>query len=82
MNCESVAPSHAKTIGTNFALKSFHAIINLVSKLWNTIEIPLRILYFTPNFTDMLFSVGSFFFIPLAVGLIFDVLNDPLFSDF
>ena len=55
MNCESVAPSHAKTIGTNFALKSFHAIINLVSELWNTIEFPLRILYFTPNFTDMLF---------------------------
>ena len=55
MNCESVAPSHAKTIGTNFALKSFHAIINLVSELWDTKEFPLRILYFTPNFTDMLF---------------------------
>ena len=54
MNCESVAPSHAKTIGTNFALKSFHAIINLVSELWNTRELPLRILYFTPTFTDML----------------------------
>ena len=57
MSCESVAPSHAKTIGTNFALKSFHAIINLISELWNTIELPLRILYFTPNFTDMLLCV-------------------------
>ena len=55
MNCDPVASSHAKTIGTNFSLKSFHAIINLVSELWDTIESPLRILYFTPNFTDMLF---------------------------
>ena len=58
MSCESVGPSHAKTIGTNFALKSFHATINLVSELWNTTEFPLRILYFTPNFTDMLFNVS------------------------
>ena len=62
MNCESVAPSHAKTIGTNFALKSFHTIVNLVSELWNTIEFPLRILYFTPNFTDMLLLVNLFNF--------------------
>ena len=59
MNCESVAYSHAKTIGTNFALKSFYAIINLVSELWNTIEFPLRILYFTPNVTDMLLIVDA-----------------------
>ena len=35
-------------------LKSFQAIINLVFECYNTIESPLRILYFTPNFTDML----------------------------
>ena len=35
-------------------LKSFQAIINLVFEFYNTIESPLRILYFTPNFTDML----------------------------
>ena len=68
MSCESVAPTHAKTIDTNFALKSFHAIINLVSERWNTIEFPLRILYFTPNFTNMLLNadvlrlLGFFFF--------------------
>ena len=56
MSCKSVAPSHAKTIGTNFSPKSFHAIINLVYELLNTIEFPLRIIYFTSNFTDMLVS--------------------------
>ena len=37
-------------------MKSFQAIINLVFEIYNTIESPLRILYFTPNFTDMLFN--------------------------
>ena len=37
------------------ALKSFQPIINLVFEFNNTIESSLRILYFTPNFTDMLF---------------------------
>ena len=40
-------------------LKSFQAIINLFFKFYDTIESPLRILYFTPNFTDMLFSVDG-----------------------
>ena len=40
-------------------LKGFQAIINLVSELWNTIEFPLRILCFTPNFTYMLLAVDS-----------------------
>ena len=40
---------------TEVVLKRFQAIINLVLKFYNTIESPLRILYFTPNFTDMLF---------------------------
>ena len=35
-------------------LKSFQAIINLVFEVQNTIESPLRTLYFTPNFTDVL----------------------------
>ena len=51
-------------------LKGFQAIIiiNLVSELWNTIEFPLRILYFTPNFTDMLFNVKP----------IVKILEDPV----
>ena len=36
-------------------LKSFQPIINLVFEFNNTIEPSLRILYFTPNFIDMLF---------------------------
>ena len=45
-------------------LKSFQPIINLVFEFNNTIESSLRILYFTPNFTDMLFviAVGDLFF--------------------
>ena len=39
------------------ALKSFQPIINLVFEFNNTIESSLRILYFTPNFTDVLLSV-------------------------
>ena len=37
-------------------LKSFQPIINLDFEFNNTIESSLRILYFTPNFTDMLFK--------------------------
>ena len=46
-------------------LKSFQAIINLVFEFYNTIESPLRILYFTPNFTAMLYIEG---FEPFAVN--------------
>ena len=46
-------------------LKGFQAIINLVSELWNTIEFPLRILYFTPNFTDILLYISFGPFLPL-----------------
>ena len=69
MDCESVAPSHAKTFGTNFAVKIFHAIINLVSELWNTIEFPLRILYFTLNFTDMLLYIHTYIHANVVMAL-------------
>ena len=49
-------------------LKGFQAIINLVSELWNTTEFPLRILYLTPNFTNMLFNVKP----------IVKILEDPV----
>ena len=50
-------------------LKSFQPIINLVFEFNNTIESSLRILYFTPNFTDMLFSLFdlSIFFLTKSV---------------
>ena len=43
----------------NFDLEGFWLIVKLVSELKNTIESPLRILYFTPNFTDMLLYVQT-----------------------
>ena len=56
-------------------LKSFQAIINLVFEFHNTIESPLRILYFTPNFTDMLFVVVGLSYYRAKICLFYDCVE-------